>query len=63
METRDGQTYLAIHFEAARGSQEAEGRWFEGVGGWEDDAAVVDPVCEGGGCWGAADGEMPFEEV
>lgn len=63
MMSRNTQTYLPVDFEAAGWSEEAEGWWFERVGGREDDAAVVDAAFEGGGSGCSADGEVPFEEV
>ena len=58
----DTQADLAVDFEAAGWGQEAEAGWTVGVGWGEDDAAVVDAVCVGGG-GGTGDGEMPFEEI
>ena len=62
MVSRYAKTDFAIYFETARGGQEAEGGGAVGVGRGEDDAAVVGAVGVGGG-GGAAQGEMPFEEV
>ena len=62
MVAADAQTDLAIHLEAAAGGEEAEGRWAERVGGWENDAAMVDSRgVYGGGR--AAECEVPGEEV
>ena len=62
MVARDGQADLAVRFEAAGRGEEAEGWRAERVGGREHDAAVVDAGFEGG-FWGAAQREVPFEEV
>ena len=56
------QADLAVDFEAAARGQEAEARRAVRVGGWQDDAAVVDAVGVGGR-GRAGDGEVPFEEV
>lgn len=62
MVAADGQADLAVGLEAAGGGDEAEGRGFERVLGREDDAAVVDAAGVDG-ARGAAEGEVPFEEV
>lgn len=62
MVAADTETDLAVHLEAATGSEEAEGGRAEGVGRREDDAAMVDP----GGVYGRgrpAECEVPGEEV
>lgn len=58
----DGQADLPVDLEAATGGQEAEGRRAQGVRGREDDAAVVDAMCIGGGR-GALEREVPFKKV
>lgn len=58
----DGEADLAVDFEAARGGEEAERRRAERVLRREGDAAVVDACCIGSG-GGAAEREVPFEEV
>lgn len=63
MVSRNAQADFPVHFEAAGGREEAEGRRFERVGWREHDAAVVDAAFEGRGGGRAADGEVPFEEV
>ena len=62
MMSTDTETDLAIGFEAAARGEEAETGRAEGVGGREDDAAVVDPGGVGR-AGGAEDREVPFEEV
>ena len=56
------QTDLAVGLEASGWREEAERRWPERVGGWQDDAAVVDAFRERG-AWGPTECEVPFEEV
>lgn len=58
----DAEADLAVGLEAAARGGEAEGRGPQGVGGWQDDAAVVNAVGEGGVRW-PAKCEVPFEEV
>lgn len=62
MMSRYTETDLAISLESARGCDEAEGRRLEGICRWEDDAAVVDAAFIWG-LRGAAESEVPFEEV
>lgn len=59
---RDTEADLPVAFEARGGSQEAEGGRAERVLRGERDASVVD-TCTVGGVGGAAEGEVPFEEV
>jgi hypothetical protein len=63
MMSRDTQTDLAVGFEAARGGQEAEGGWSQGICWREYDAAVVDSAGEGRRLRSTADCEVPFEEI
>jgi hypothetical protein len=62
MVVRDGEADFAVTFEASTRCEETEGGRTHGVGWGEGDAAVVDSAGEGGG-WGAAEREVPFEEV
>jgi hypothetical protein len=59
----DGEADFAVHFEAAGGGQEAEGRRAQRVRGWEYYAAVVDAAFVGGGGGRAFEREVPFKEI
>jgi hypothetical protein len=63
MMSRDTQTDLAVGFETARGSQEAEGGWSKGICRREYYAAVVDPAGEWRWFRSATDRKVPFKEV
>lgn len=58
----NAQADLTVGLEAAGGSEEAEGRRTQRVGGREYYAAVVDSSGEGRG-WRTSKGEVPFKEV
>ena len=62
MVAADAETDLAVHLKAAAWGEEAEGGRAKGVGGREDDAAMVDPRGVYG-CGRPAEGEVPGEEV
>lgn len=62
MVAADGQADFAVGLEAARGREEAERGRAQGVGGRQDDAAVVDAVGVDG-VGGAAEGKVPLKEV
>lgn len=58
----DAQTNLAIDLKPTRGSEETERGWAQRVGGWEDDAAMVDSLGVGS-VRGTGEGKVPLKEI